>query len=353
MTIDNLALVRATNVIPFDGIMRPISETCYLKKNFNLEFSRAMRDMLVEEGIVPPFDFSRFGDDDYIDNYNKNVLSIVRDYIPYNSDYNSMILFSINGLVPDDNEVSFGNNTFSNKKCAVIDSLTDHIDQVVSLVPTDTAVKGSIKLSPNAIILIERNYFDSLSENMRKQLFSNSCSVETFEGNLKDVVSDRLAKTERYIPEELSLSRTSGGYKDSETKTMTIDTINKVALDYNIAQVLHFDVLTANNDQLDKLKDVEDEYKHVMEVTNYYQDLFFNHLFNAMPVDEGLQDAVLNNPNSSVYLRELCNTIKSFGLDNYKNIVMNYNHELESKQRTGELLTPDEIVNSISFNKSM
>ncbi len=352
MNIDNLALVRATNVIPFDGVMKPISETCYLNKNYNLEFSRAIRDMLTEEGIVPAFDFSKFGDEEYIDSYNKTVSNIVGDYIPYNSDYNSMILFSINGLVPDDSEVSFGNNTFSNKKCAVIDSLSSHIDQVISLVPTDTAVKGSIKLSNDAIVLIEKNYFLSLPDDIKNQLFNNSFTVNLFEGNLKDAVKDTLKKTGKYIPEELTLSRASGGYKESKTKAMTLDTINKIANSYNIAQVLHFDVLTANNDQLDKLQDVKDEYNHVIEVTEYYQTLFFNYLFSVMPGDEHLKNSVLRNPNSPVYLKKLCEMIKSFGIENYKNITMKYNSELELKQRTGELLTPDEIVNNMSISKT-
>ena len=147
MTIDNIALVRATNVIPFDGVMKPISEEFYMTKNTNLEFSRAIEDMLKEEGIIPKFDFSKFGDDEYVNSYNKMASEIAGDYIPYNSDYNSMVLFSLNGIVPDDSEKGFANNTFSNKKCAVIDGLSEHIDRVISLMPTDTAVKGSISLS--------------------------------------------------------------------------------------------------------------------------------------------------------------------------------------------------------------
>jgi hypothetical protein len=133
---------------------------------------------------------------------------------------------------------------------------------------------------------------------------------------------------------------------------MTLDAINQIANSYNIAQVLHFDVLTANNDQLDKLQDVKDEYNHVIEVTEYYQTLFFNYLFSVMPGDEHLKNSVLRNPNSPVYLKKLCEMIKSFGIENYKNITMKYNSELELKQRTGELLTPDEIVNDVSISKT-
>ena len=60
MSIDNIALVRATNVVPFDGIMKPISESPYLRQNTNLEFSRGIRQMLIEEGVISEVDFSKF-----------------------------------------------------------------------------------------------------------------------------------------------------------------------------------------------------------------------------------------------------------------------------------------------------
>ena len=72
-----------------------------------------------------------------------------------------------------------------------------------------------------------------------------------------------------------------------------------------------------------------------------------------MPVDEVLQHRLIDYQYSQEYLKELCATIKAFGIDNYKNIVMNYNSELELKQKTGELLTPKEIVINMSLSKSI
>lgn len=352
MTIDNLALVRATNIIPFDGIMKPISETPYLIKNTFSEYSRGINQLLQEEGIIPSFDFSRFGDDQYTDEYNKMVDNIMSDYIPYSSDYNSMILFSLNGLVPDDSEVSFGNNTFSNKKCAVIDGLSEHIDQVVSLVPTDTAIKGSMQLSPNAIVLLEEKFYESIPDDKKQQLFDNGFTICAFEGNLKEAVKETLSNTGRYIPEELSLSRQDKGYRDSETKEATIQTIDNIAKERNIAQVLHFDVLTGRNNDNDKLTSVENEYNNIITVNEYYQEEFYNYLFENMMVDEYLQNRLISNQSAQPYIKELCDIIKNFGIENYKQIVMSYNEDLERKQMTGELLTPEEIV-SIERNKKL
>ena len=46
MNIDNIAIVRATNVIPFDGVVRPLSNVPYLCKNIGLEFSARISDLL-------------------------------------------------------------------------------------------------------------------------------------------------------------------------------------------------------------------------------------------------------------------------------------------------------------------
>ena len=57
MDINNIALVRATNIIPFDGIVRPISEVPYLKINTNTKFGFAMSDLLRKLNILPPISF--------------------------------------------------------------------------------------------------------------------------------------------------------------------------------------------------------------------------------------------------------------------------------------------------------
>ena len=141
MDVNNIALVRATNIIPFDGIVRPVSEVPYLKLNTSTQFGFAMSDLLRKVGKIPPVSFKITKDD--IENREK----VLKQYIPYMSDYNSMVLWSINGLVPDDSENGFGNNTFSNKKCVIIDGLAEQLQlsSVVSLMPTDTAIRGKIE----------------------------------------------------------------------------------------------------------------------------------------------------------------------------------------------------------------
>ena len=58
MNIHNIALVRATNIIPFDGIVKPISNVPYLCKNISGEFSSSISDILNQLGIRPDFDWT-------------------------------------------------------------------------------------------------------------------------------------------------------------------------------------------------------------------------------------------------------------------------------------------------------
>lgn len=343
MGIDNIALVRATNIIPFDGMMHPISETPYLKKDFYSALASELKKLLEQEKIIPPVDFSKFSDE-YISERNKMINEIIKDYIPYTSDYNSMILFSLNGLVPNDDEMSFGNNTFSNKNCVVIEGLTQQIENVISLVPTDTAIKGSITLSPNAIVMLKEEIYNNLTEKQKNMLKEQNFSIKTFTGPLKEEVYKTLKETNRYIPEELSLSRSDNGYKDSPTKQQTINTINQIAQERNIAQALHYNVLMQQTDDLDKLESVKDERDKFLIVEEYYQNRFYEFLFQNIEIDENLKYMLINYKNNPEYISELLQTIKSFGLENYKKLVIAYNEKLEQLQKTGQLLTPEEIV---------
>lgn len=141
MDISNIALVRATNVIPFDRKVRPINETRYLVKIPYSELSFAVGDLLKKQNNYDLYDEEQR--QEYHDKLN--------ELIPYTSDYNSMVLFSLNGIVPDDM-----NNTFSNKTCAIIEDMSSQMEQAnfISIVPTDTAIKGTVELSEQAKILI-------------------------------------------------------------------------------------------------------------------------------------------------------------------------------------------------------
>lgn len=347
MDIKNIALVRATNVIPVDGVVRPISAVPYLRKEKDTEFSTSMRDLLRRKGLLKEVDWTKPYE---INKISKENTKTLEQYVPYNSDYNSMVLWSLNGLVPDDM-----NNTFSDKTCAIIDGLAEQIEQseMVSLVPTDTAIKGNVNLSNKATILIDKDRYETLSLEEKDKLAKLNLNVTIFQGNLKEAVNEALIREGRYTAETLSLAREDDGYIKSDTSDEVRRTIRDVANERNIAQVLHWSVITGQNDELDKLENVKDDFENGCIVKDFYKRAFFEYLFSKMNIDNGTKEYALYFPDSSKYMEDLCDEIGRIGIDKYKSLVDEYNKSLEQLRETGKLPTPQQIVNSARENKKI
>ncbi len=348
MNIKNIALVRATNIIPFDGIVRPISEVPYLKKEKGTAFAYAINDLLRKLSIINLEGYWTKTEEEQ-EQINKQNKKILEQYLPYNSGYNSMVLWALNGLVPDDM-----NNVFSNKTCAIIESLEEQIDNsnIVSLVPTDTAIKGNIKLSNKAIILISQDRYDSLSEQEKEQLKNLDLTIQIFEGTLQENVNETLKNSRIYTAEQLSLTRAYKGYFESDTKEELLELIQDIAKSHNIAQVLHYNVLTGQNDELEKLESVKDEYKNNVIVLECYQKTFFRYLFSRLDIDKNISDIIFRNMESPVYMKALCEEIEKVGLDEYKRVVDQYNSSLENLRKQGKLPTPEQIVTMTKENEN-
>ncbi len=345
MDIKNIALVRATNIIPFDGIVHPISNTPYLYKAIGTGYSFIINDLLRKEHKLKEVDWSNPSTLESITHENTSIL---KQYLPYMSDYNSMVLWSLNGLVPDDI-----NNTFSNKTCAIIDGLEEHMEdaELISLVPTDTAIQGDVPLSSHASILIKKNRYDSLSAQEKETLSNLDLNVIIFEGDIKDAIEEQLNSSNRFTAETLSLSRADRGYLSSDTSEELISAIDDVAEKNGIAQVLHFDVLTGQNDEQSKLLSVKDELANSFLVGEFYRNTFIEYLSHELGIDEDLKDDLINFPNSSEYLRALGEKISEIGLEKYKNIIDRYNDSLEKLKLAGKLPTPQNIVDSVKDGK--
>lgn len=347
MNIKNIAIVRATNVIPFDGTVYPLSEVPYLKKENGTEFSFAMNDLLKRQNKLKQIDWTKLDEMDKINEENNEIL---KQYLPYNSDYNSMVLWSLNGLVPDDM-----NNTFSNKTCAIIDGLEEQIDEseVVTLVPTDTAIKGKdeekgIKLSENATILINKERYETLTQEEKDKLASLDLNISIFDGELEQAVNQNLEESGRFTAEKLSLNRADGGYIQSTTSDELKQTIGNIAKENNIAQELFFNIITGQSDEIDKLHNVKDEYKNMMQVRDFYKKTFFDYMFSKIDISEDVKINALLGMDSSVYMNELCDEIERIGIDKYKEMLDGYNTRLEELQKSGELPTPQQIIDSIN-----
>ncbi len=361
MDIHNIAIVRATNYIPFDGKIKSTSNSTSLSKQSSYQYAYSISEFLEREGKIPTFDQIKqkmiekgeiTKDDDFGEVFEKcsdKSIEIKRkiseDYLPYLGDYNSMVLFSINGLVPDDNENGgMGGNVFSDKDCAIIDGLEEHIDDVISINPTDTAIKGNVTLSQNAIILISQKKYDSLTDKEKEELDKLPCKVQVFEGTLKEAVQDSLKESGRYTSEELTLARSQ--IKPSETRDDLMETLNKIAKERGISQAYHFDVVFNRTDMTGSLQSVKDEAQNIIKVTDFYMEQFYYYVFEKMGIDESLQYRLVNFKDAKPYLNEFCEKIKEYGIDNYKELIKGYNEALIELRDSGKLPTPEEILSS-------
>lgn len=347
MNIRNIAIVRATNVIPFDGEVYSISESPYLYKAEELAFSFAINDLLKKKGLLKEVDNQNELEADKARKENSKIL---QEYIPYNSNYNSMVLWALNGIVPDDNSKggNFANNVFSNKDCAIIDGLEEQFEQseIISLIPTDTAIKGSIKLSDQATILLRKERYESLSQEEKDKLASLDLRLEIFEGDLTQIVNKTLNESGRYTSETLSLARDDNGYIHSATSDEVIQTIDTIARENGIAQEFYYNILMGDSDYLDKLDSVKNEYRNIGVVQKLYTTTFFEYLFSRLPIDNGIKSDAMFSQNDFFAMYSLCEEIDRIGVDEYKTIVDKYNRSLEILRDNGQLPTPQQIVDA-------
>lgn len=348
MDIHNIALVRATNVIPFDGVVRPVKDVQFIKKETGTVFSGEMFSLLRRKGLLNFMDWEAPEEErQLVEEKNKQIAS---QYMPYTSMYNSMVLWSLNGLVPDD---AF--NTFSKKSCAIIDGLEEQIEQaeIVSMVPTDTATKGAVTLSKNAKILISKERYDELSQQEKEQLATLDLTVSIFEGDLKTAVHAGLIESGRYTAENLGLVSEGGGFKESVTSKAVIDDINTIAKENSIPQVLHDKIFRGETGGEEKLESVKGELEQCNIVSSFYKQQFFEFIFSKLDIDEGVKEYAQYFPDSSKYMEDLCDEIGRLGIDKYKQVLDEYNQSIERLRDEGKLPTPQQIVDAAREDKNI
>ena len=337
MNEENLAIVRILSDkynVPVDGKIAPISEVPYLCGERKTPFYYEMRNILRRKGLLGTTENPMS---------EKDIEEKISQYMPYSSSYNSMTLWTINGVAPDDNYA-----TFSNKTSAVIDSLQEQLKQakVVSMAPTDLAIQGITQVSDSAVFVIKKDRYDSLSEEDKQILAATYSKIKTFEGNIVEAVNEELVSSGRYTAETLSLAREDKGYKKSPTSDELIETIAKTAKERDIPQVLHLNVITGEHDEKYKLEEFKDDKTKMGMVKTYYKQAFFEYLFSKMDIDEDVKAMSMIVPDSDIYMEQLCDEIGRIGIDKYKQVLDEYNQSLERLRDTGKLPTPEQIIDA-------
>lgn len=349
MNLDDVVLVRATRKhLPLDGELRPSCYGRYLKKrdisDYNNIIFRKIKEYQKEKYGK---EYKLWEEDD-----RKEFSEIVDSYLPFTSSYTSTLSFSLNGLVPDDM-----NNFFSDYKVAVLDPLKFHMDDTdfVNFNVIDTTTKGIMKVSSNAILLIDKVLFESLSDEIKNNL-NNNYKVEIFEGNLKDAISFTLKKYG--YPSLPLVQRVEENYiEDCPEKQDMINIQSQVANYLGVSTLRLFDLYTSsslsgvNQQSQDK---IADELENTHKVKKYYRDLFYSFLeekarLYGMNLDEQEKFYLYSKySNSKIVLSKMLDYIISScgGLVSFKKIIAEFNDYI-----LNNYLTNDEIVrkDDVSF----
>lgn len=350
MNIDNVVLVRATSThLPLDGNLIPTYEGKRLVSDEKSEYYFFIRKKMTEElekqlgrNINP------YSVDD-----SKMLDSILKNYSVLTGDYPTTTLsFSLNGLVPDDI-----NNNFSRMKVAVIDPIKNHINaDFVAIDVVDTTIKGSLKVSNEAILVIENELFNSLSEDKKNNLRSNY-KINLFEGELREAVNNTL-KENNYPVLPLISQRETKNIEECPERESMLEFEDSFAKSVNASRLrlqdLTFSYHSSNEvDQIahDKIKD---EHPNSLKIDEYYRNKFYEFLLNkAENFGIEISDAekyylFTQYAESEEAMKRIISCIidSCGGISNFSNLIQEYNQYVKNSY-----LTNKEIIDSLNNSK--
>ena len=367
MGIQNLALVRAMKkeeflqLIDNEGVLYPLDESVIIRMVKSLTESKVGKaiEKLKEDISIPykdfPYSFEEYKEK-YGEEYEKlnrysltlmgyNILvqmdksnqklQYFSDWIPLRFEYNSVILFSINGLVPDDIEGgAFANNTFSTDKFAVIIGLSDIIEKndFASIVPTDTAVKRKIELPKGSYIVIDEIEYEKLSYERKEsieRIREKGIKCISFGETLKQAISEVLGRDDRYTNERLLLSKQSQGYMESETKKEVLEAIREVADKYKIPEIYHFEYAL-------------EETEYYEYIYSYIENEFFRYLQKKGEPQFNYDKLI--SYDAIPYYDEFAKKIREYGIEKFHSLVKGFNSSILELKKLGKIPTPKELI---------
>jgi hypothetical protein len=350
MNVEDVVLVRATNQLPINGLLVPSANGKYLTKDGPSYFKQILRGFLkpaIEKELGRTLNLWEESDRLYYE-------SVAKSYYPFTSKYNSTLSFSLNGLVPDDI-----NNKFSIKNVAIIEPLKYHVnDPFISVDVIDTTIKGPVTLSHEAIIVINKDYYDKLSDE-QKNILQDNYHIELFTEDLKKAVNETLTKY-NYKQLSLVLNKEKSDIEESEYKQAMIEFENTFAKQVKASrlklQYLYTYPVYNMDEESQKAAAIAREDMDKNEIiTNYYQNAFYTFL-----MEKSEENGILLNDEEKFYLlsnygdasevleKLIKNIINKLGLDYLKKIVNEFNEYISNNYTNN-----DEIIKMNSDTRGL
>ena len=317
-TIDDFALVRAADYLEEDHVLKPICSIPFVT-NVNSVASSAIFQIMQEKNNV----------DIYNDEEYDKLKELANNYTPLSSQYRSTIHFTLNGLVASHDKGSFDSRNF-----IIIDRLNKHlgVDNIKTIRMEDTFVSDKFALSNESIVLINKNKYSELIE---KYPWLETYNVVLFEGDEKKAVESTLIKM-GITPETIE----THSAKYSERTPLYEECLTEISKEYGIEREKHYY----------SKENKEDDEKN-LKLWEIYDRYFYQSLVSHFTIDETIGDNTiefLSSPKNDRYKQEdtLKTIIKTVGIEEYCNFVVNYNQEIMKAIDSGIFPSNDEILSS-------
>lgn len=350
VNIDNVVLVRAMNNLPLNGELVPSCEGKRLVNDHKSEFYYFVR-RCVKSGLEQKLGRELVL---YPDSPDYELMeSVMRDYSILTGDYYTTTLsFSLNGLVPDDI-----NNQFTNMKLAVLEPIKNQTKaDFVTIETIDTTVKGRMKLSDEAMLVVEHEFFSQLSKEEQANLMSHF-KIKLFEGDLKDAINSTLSEN-GYPVLPLIQKREKKNIEECPEKESILDFEDKfsVAVGASRLRLQQLTFMYGGGDGVDAVAHdkLSEEHDNNLKVEDYYKNQLYDFMLKkaaTLGIEISDEDKYYLftdfQTGTEVMQQTVVSLINAYGgLENFQQFIIEYNNYVKNNY-----LTNQQIIETLDNKK--
>ena len=317
-TPEDIILVRTTDYLPEDKVMKPFKDTPNIVKD------------------QQNFLCNQFLDED------RKTLESLETYYPY---YRSTIHNTENGIVSSH---MYGN--FENRNFIILEPLKNQLDKsnIRNFAGQDTFIQGDMKLSDEAVIIINSAKYQELLSSNPNLINYNICLyngmskeakekyMEEHQNSLGSETNDEEAITSKIIMDMGYTPEIIGSHYiiESNTSNKIVELNKKLAAERNVS----------SNEKHQYSKEYQDDLEARREITKKCDRMLADFIIKANNLEIPEQEIINSEGevrNSTSYiLKEL------IGMDNLKESVAMFNETIEKMKDKNRFPTPEEFVKS-------
>jgi len=309
----DVALVRVCEHLPVEGIIPSISNVPFVCKIRDLAHS-AVGEVVSEENIT--FDSQ------------EEEKNFIFELCPYSTQYRSTVHSCLNGIVSNHSMGTFDGSF------VVIDRFNHHENDnnLLAIRPEDTYFEDGFQLSDSAIILIDVNNVEKVVD----AGLENDSRIIFYDGDRKTAVDTVLLEM-GIVPERIGQHNVD----NSNTSELLIDFVRSKG-----GGEKHSLSSSYANDDLKSL-----------QLWKIYGKEFYSYLFSSVygnnqshefEFDRLVENCV--NPFDNESLDILKGIIREVGLDNYRQIVNDFNNIITNRIASGTFPTNNDILKGVELN---